>query len=49
MVSIAWGPLSGFGATDHPALREDANPFGAYDWPLETEDQPIEFVVARST
>jgi hypothetical protein len=47
LVSITWGPLSGFGATDHQALREDANPFGAYDWPLKTEDQAIEFVVAR--
>jgi membrane protease YdiL (CAAX protease family) len=47
MVSIAWGPQSGFGATDHQALREDANPFGPYDWPLETEDQAIEFVAAR--
>jgi hypothetical protein len=47
LVSVSWGPLSGFGATDHQALREDGNPFGAYDWSLETADQAVEFVAER--
>ena len=45
MASVAWGPLSGFGATGHQAYREDANPFGSHDWPLETAEQAVDFVV----
>ena len=45
MVSVAWGPLSGFGATDHQAYREYANSFASHDWPLETAEDAIDFVV----
>ena len=43
-IEIAWGPLSGFGATDQNAFREDSNPFGAWDWPLDSSDAAVEFV-----
>lgn len=45
LVSISWGPLSGFGATDHQDPREDSNPFGSHDWPLRSADEAIQFAV----
>jgi hypothetical protein len=44
-VDIAWGPLSGFGTTDVNNLREDNNPFASHDWPMESAEGAIEFVV----
>jgi hypothetical protein len=44
-VNIAWGPLSGFGTTDLHNLREDNNPFASHDWPMESAEAAIEFVV----
>lgn len=44
-VNIAWGPQSGFGTTDLDNLREDGNPFGSHDWPMENAEAAIEFVV----
>lgn len=41
---ISWGPLSGFGATDVNNFREDSNPFGAFDWPMESVNAAVEFV-----
>lgn len=43
-IEIAWGPLSGFGATDQNDSREDSNPFGAWDWPLDSPEAVVEFV-----
>ena len=43
-IEIAWGPLSGFGATDQNNVREDSNPFGAFDWALDSVDAAVEFV-----
>lgn len=43
-IEINWGPLSGFGATDMNNPREDVNPFGPFDWPLETVEEAVEFV-----
>jgi hypothetical protein len=43
-IEIAWGPLSGFGATDQNNFREEANPFGAFDWPLDSKEAAVEFV-----
>jgi hypothetical protein len=43
-IEINWGPLSGFGATDLNDQREDVNPFGAFDWPLETVEEAVDFV-----
>ncbi len=43
-IEIAWGPLSGFGATDQNKFREEVNLFGAFDWPLVSEEAAVEFV-----
>ena len=43
-VEIAWGPLSGFGATDQNNIRDDINPFASFDWPLTSEEDAVEFV-----
>lgn len=43
-VDLAWGPISGFGATNTMNYREDANPFGAYDWPLDSIQAAVDFV-----
>src|SRR3954465_11326998 len=43
-IEITWGPLSGFGATDQNNMREETNPFGAFDWPLNNEGEAVEFV-----
>jgi hypothetical protein len=43
-IEIAWGPLSGFGGTDQNNFREDANLFGAFDWPLDSAEAAVEFV-----
>jgi hypothetical protein len=43
-IEIAWGPLSGFGGTDQNEFREDSNPFGAWDWPLDSPEAAVEFV-----
>lgn len=43
-VNIAWGPLSGFGATDLDNIRGDVSPFLSYDWPMESADAALAFV-----
>jgi hypothetical protein len=48
-VNIAWGPLSGFGATDLNNIREDNSPFLSHDWPLKSADEAVAFVVTLLT
>ena len=43
-VNIAWGPLSGFGATDLDNIREDISPFLSHDRPMESAAEAVEFV-----
>src|SRR5205814_7404725 len=44
-INIAWGPLSGFGATDLDNIREDISPFLSHDWPLESPEEAVAFVL----
>src|SRR3954451_4381078 len=44
-VNIAWGPLSGFGATDLDNIRDDITPFLSIDWPMENTEAAAEFFV----
>ena len=42
---VFWGPLSGFGVTDHNNLGDDPDPFAPYIHPVESAEAAISFVV----